>query len=46
MLKVFLQEKNSVEAMEQFIVSRRKALDAKICSELLTAEEEIGRAHV
>ena len=25
--------------MEQFIVSRRKALDAKICSELLTAEE-------
>ena len=39
MLKIFLQEKNSVEAMEQFIASRRKALDAKICSELLTAEE-------
>ena len=38
-LKIFLQEKNSVEAMEQFIASRRKALDAKICSELLTAEE-------
>ena len=39
LLKIFLQEKNSVEAMEQFIASRRKALDAKICSELLTAEE-------
>ena len=39
MLKFFLQEKNSVEAMEQFVISRRKALDAKICSELLTAEE-------
>ena len=39
LLKIFLQEKNSVEAMEQFVASRRKALDAKICSELLTAEE-------
>ena len=48
LLKVFLQEKNSVEAMEQFIVSRRKALDAKWKAELLSErercqeEEQIG----
>ena len=39
LLKAFLQEKGKVEAMEQFILSRRKTLDAKLYTELLTAGE-------
>ena len=38
-LKTFLQEKETMDAMEQFIISRRKALEAKLDSELLAASE-------
>ena len=38
-LKSFLQEKNTLEAMEPFINSSRKTLEAKLYTELMTARE-------
>lgn len=38
-LKAFLEKKDCIEAMEQFVFERRKTLEAKLCTELLTALE-------
>ena len=41
LLKAFLQGKDSIDAMEEFIFSRRNALKAKLDSELLTSAEGV-----